>query len=108
MPSTAELRLVLNVAVTLYEDTADQVRRALHGTIRSLINREGLVGDTDASVNSHDFAVEIVDGNDSKFLVTYSCDRCHHPWFVIQDCTCNDRCPNCDAEVTPSEYYPAG
>ena len=31
----------------------------------------------------------------------YTCSECHHSWQDVWDSTCNDRCPNCNAEIEP-------
>lgn len=36
-----------------------------------------------------------------KYLNHYECDRCGAQWSDAWDCTCNDRCPSCNAEIEP-------
>lgn len=37
------------------------------------------------------------------FLNHYRCDRCKIDWSNNDDCTCNDRCPQCNDETEPFE-----
>ena len=38
------------------------------------------------------------------FLKSYRCDECGVGWTDEWSCACNDRCPECDAEIEPFEY----
>ena len=31
----------------------------------------------------------------------YRCSQCNAEWYDEWSCTCNDRCPQCDFEMTP-------
>ena len=33
----------------------------------------------------------------------YHCSECGTKWQNEDDCSCNDRCPNCDNEIQPYE-----
>jgi len=32
---------------------------------------------------------------------SYECAECHLAWFDTWECSCNDRCPGCGAEIEP-------
>jgi len=34
----------------------------------------------------------------------YKCSECGHEWEDVWDCLCNDRCPECDAEIEPYDW----
>lgn len=36
------------------------------------------------------------------FEKSYDCSRCGNTWTDEWSCTCNDRCPQCDAETEPT------
>lgn len=36
-----------------------------------------------------------------RFLNSYRCDRCQIGWDDQWDCACNDKCPDCNAEIEP-------
>jgi hypothetical protein len=36
------------------------------------------------------------------FENTYKCSECETTWTDEWSCTCNDRCPECNAEIEPS------
>ena len=38
------------------------------------------------------------------FLKYYRHDECDCAWTDEWSCTCNDRCPECDAEIEPQAY----
>ena len=38
----------------------------------------------------------------------YRCHRCAFDWDNEDDCTCNDRCPRCNAEIEPHESEDVG
>jgi len=44
----------------------------------------------------------------SYFVNYYECPRCLTAWSSRDDCTCNDRCPDCNDEIEPynSEEIP--
>lgn len=35
------------------------------------------------------------------YLNYYKCSECGIEWEDEWDCMCNDKCPNCDAEIEP-------
>lgn len=35
------------------------------------------------------------------FVNHYHCERCDVEWEDEWDCTCNDRCPECNDEIEP-------
>lgn len=37
-----------------------------------------------------------------RFLNEYCCPYCKIEWDDIWDCECNDKCPECNAEIEPS------
>jgi hypothetical protein len=39
--------------------------------------------------------------NMPQYLNHYICVRCDQHWDDEWDCMCDDRCPNCDLEMTP-------
>jgi DNA-directed RNA polymerase subunit RPC12/RpoP len=45
----------------------------------------------------------------AKYTNFYKCSECGTEWQDEWDCTCNDRCPNCNTEIEPykSEDIPA-
>lgn len=40
-------------------------------------------------------------GPKPRFRNYYKCSECGAEWQDEWDCTCNDRCPKCDAEIEP-------
>jgi hypothetical protein len=42
---------------------------------------------------------------ESWYINYYLCERCGCSWTDPWDCMCNDRCPNCDIEMTPYASY---
>lgn len=38
-----------------------------------------------------------------NFLNHYHCGHCDADWDDVWDCMCNDRCPECNAEIEPYE-----
>jgi hypothetical protein len=34
----------------------------------------------------------------------YKCSECGHEWEDAWDCLCNDRCPECNAEIEPHDW----
>ncbi|GAN80420.1 hypothetical protein Aam_046_061 [Acidocella aminolytica 101 = DSM 11237] len=38
-----------------------------------------------------------------RFLNHYECPRCDNEWSDEWDCTCDDRCPDCDLSCSPVE-----
>lgn len=36
-----------------------------------------------------------------KYRNFYKCSECGHEWEDEWSCMCNDRCPDCDAEIEP-------
>jgi hypothetical protein len=39
--------------------------------------------------------------NEDWYINHYLCVRCGYAWTDAWDCMCNDRCPQCDIEMTP-------
>ncbi len=39
----------------------------------------------------------------SWFINFYHCDQCDTEWEDQWDCMCNDKCPECNAEIEPTE-----
>ena len=39
--------------------------------------------------------------NEPWYSNQYACVRCGFEWQDNWDCMCNDRCPQCDIEMTP-------
>jgi hypothetical protein len=37
----------------------------------------------------------------AKYTNFYRCSECGTEWQDEWDCTCNDRCPTCNAEIEP-------
>ena len=48
--------------------------------------------------------------DEERFTNHYHCERCNTEWEDTWSCTCNDRCPECNAETEPytSEDNEAG
>jgi predicted Zn-ribbon and HTH transcriptional regulator len=40
---------------------------------------------------------------EKRFINYYECSECGTNWQNEDDCTCNDRCPNCDTEIEPTK-----
>ena len=38
---------------------------------------------------------------EAKFHNFYRCSECGTEWEDEWECACNDRCPNCNAEIEP-------
>lgn len=38
------------------------------------------------------------------FIKSYQCEECGVEWTDEWSCACNDRCPECDAEIEPYKY----
>jgi hypothetical protein len=47
----------------------------------------------------------IVRNVDFRFHNHYRCDDCDIQWHDCWDSMCNDRCPNCNAEIEPYRSY---
>jgi DNA-directed RNA polymerase subunit RPC12/RpoP len=45
------------------------------------------------------------DGEPCRFLNLYRCDDCGTEWQDQWSCACDDRCPECDAEIEPFHSY---
>jgi len=39
---------------------------------------------------------------EDRFLMEYVCSECGAEWSMAGSCACNDHCPQCDAEITPT------
>ena len=37
----------------------------------------------------------------TTYINLYRCDDCEVEWEDVWDCTCNDKCPECHAEIEP-------
>ena len=50
------------------------------------------------------------DGEPCFYLNKYICDGCGTEWEDQWSCACNDKCPNCNAEIEPdsSEWLGSG
>lgn len=40
---------------------------------------------------------------EDRFIMEYVCNICGEEWEMAGDCACNDHCPGCDAEITPTK-----
>jgi DnaJ-class molecular chaperone len=40
---------------------------------------------------------------EDKYLMTYFCLDCDETWTMEHSCACNDRCPNCNKEIEPTD-----
>jgi len=47
----------------------------------------------------------VLDINDNRTLWEnhYECSKCGEKWTDTHTCQCNDRCPNCNTEIEPTE-----
>jgi len=39
---------------------------------------------------------------EDRFIMEYVCPECGSEWEMAGSCACNDHCPQCDAEITPT------
>lgn len=79
--------------------TRDEIDEA-----RSLYERDDVNIDDDALVSRADEGVWVqawVWVPAPRYVNHYHCSWCGCEWQDEWDCTCNDRCPNCDAETEP-------
>ena len=38
---------------------------------------------------------------EDRFIMEYTCSDCGAEWEMAGSCSCNDHCPQCDAEIEP-------
>jgi PHP family Zn ribbon phosphoesterase len=41
------------------------------------------------------------DPDAGRYTNYYRCEKCNVDWEDTWSCTCNDRCPKCNAEIEP-------
>ena len=46
-------------------------------------------------------SIQLSKENNAMYRIYYHCSECGEEWTDEWSCTCNDRCPKCNAETPP-------
>jgi hypothetical protein len=97
-----------NLRVTIMgSGTQAEVVKALKdmaGTLESLNDAEIEKGGDleDSTLTCQYDRINDDDEPEEIYVCEYKCSVCGEEWEIKSSCGCNDHCPNCDAEISPS------